>query len=226
MALPSIAVIIPTLNEAQTLGVLLDDLERFEADEVIVADGGSDDGTVEIASARTTVVSCEANRGTQMNRGAARASSEILLFLHADVRLGDGAFGAIRGAMENRQVTGGNFDIHYQGGDFAAATFTRVNRWRRRFGIFYGDSGIFCRRRVFEELGGYKPFPVLEDYEFARRMKAQGKLALLDVPIRVSGRRWRHSSLLGTLWAWFWIQGLYWCGVSPEKLGKLYRAVR
>ena len=110
--------------------------------------------------------------------------------------------------------------------DFAAAVFTRINRWRRRFGIFYGDSGIFCRRVLFEELGGFKPFPVLEDYDFARRMARRGKVALLPAPIFVSGRRWKHSSVPRTLWSWVLIQGLYWLGVSPEKLGKLYRAIR
>ena len=101
-----------------------------------------------------------------------------------------------------------------------------VNRARRRFGVFYGDSGIFCRRDVFEEFGGYKPYPILEDYEFARRMWKAGKLALLNEPIYVSDRRWRNSSLLRTLWSWFWVQALYLCGVSPERLARMYRNIR
>ena len=94
------------------------------------------------------------------------------------------------------------------------------------FGILYGDSGIFCRRSVFKELGGYQAFPVLEDYEFARRLWKRGRLAFLDEPIHVSDRRWRQSSVLGTLWNWFWIQGLYLIGVTPERLARMYRDVR
>ena len=107
-----------------------------------------------------------------------------------------------------------------------AAAFTSVNRWRRRLGVFYGDSGIFCRRKVFESLGGYAPWPILEDYDFARRLRKAGKLALLDEPIWVSDRRWRTSGLLPTLWSWFWVQGLYLAGVNPERLAGLYHPVR
>ena len=120
----------------------------------------------------------------------------------------------------------GNFDIRYEGSDWVAAAFTSANRWRRRLGVFYGDSGIFCRREVFEALGGYAPWPILEDYDFARRLRRAGRLALLDEPIWVSDRRWRTCGLLPTLWSWFWVQGLYLAGVEPKRLAELYRPVR
>jgi hypothetical protein len=128
--------------------------------------------------------------------------------------------------MQDPKVIGGSFDIRYEGGDRTAAIFTRMNRWRRRCGIFYGDSGIFCRRSAFDALGGYRPWPILEDYEFARRICKAGQVALLDEPIFVSARRWRNSGLLPTLWSWFWVQGLYYAGVSPHRLARMYRHVR
>ena len=159
-------------------------------------------------------------------KAPAAASGETLLFLHADVRLEEGSLDQIVRAMEDAAIVGGNFDIRYEGNDWAAGAFTRINRWRRTLGIFYGDSGIFCRRPVFEKLGGYRPWPILEDYDFARRLSKAGRLALLEFPIRVSDRRWRNSGLLLTLWSWLLIQGLYYLGVPPRLLARLYRHVR
>jgi len=128
--------------------------------------------------------------------------------------------------MDDQDIIGGNFDVRFEGDDWAASAFTHVNRWRRKLGVFYGDSGIFCRRQVFEKLGGYRPWPLLEDYDFARRLQRAGRLAMLDEPIWVSNRRWRHSGLFRTLWIWFWIQVLYCAGVRPERLAAWYQADR
>lgn len=222
----TISIIIPTLNEEQAIGGQLESLAGLGADEVIVSDGGSRDRTVEIASTRARVVTGPASRGTQLNTGAAVAGGDVLLFLHADVRLTSSALDVVREALADPAVIGGNFDIHYAGKDMRAAAFTHINRLRRRFGVFYGDSAIFCRHRTFQELGGYKPWPLLEDYEFARRLRRHGRLALLDEPVFVSDRRWRNGGLLHALSAWFFIQALYLAGVSPYRLARLYRHVR
>jgi rSAM/selenodomain-associated transferase 2 len=223
---PTVSIIIPALNEAPLIGALLRNLSSLGAEEIIVADGGSTDRTVAEAERLAKVVRCRANRGEQMNHGARSATSEVLLFLHADVRLNPGALNPLRRAMSDDAVGGGAFDIHYEGGDRASRAFTLISHWRRRFGILYGDSGIFCRRSLFEKLGGFRSYAVLEDYEFSRRLWRQGKMALLSEPIFVSNRRWRHSTLLGTLWSWFWIQGLYLAGVSPARLARMYRNIR
>jgi rSAM/selenodomain-associated transferase 2 len=223
---PAISIIVPVYNEEAFIGRLLHNLDSEACAEVIVVDGGSTDRTVALASQRARLVHSRMGRAVQMNAGAAAASGEILLFLHADVLLGRGAVDEICQAMENAAIVGGNFDIRYEGKDWAADAFTRINRWRRRWGIFYGDSGIFCRRLVFEKLGGYRLWPIMEDYDFARRLSKAGQLAFLDCPIRVSGRRWRKSGLLRTLWSWFLIQGLYSLGVPPRYLARLYRHVR
>ena len=223
---PTVSVVIPTLNEESTIGALLQDLEGLMPDEVVVADGGSADRTVAIAKRYARVLSLPPGRALQMNAGARACSGDVLVFLHADVRLGPGALAAVRDSMREPRVVGGNFDVRYQGGDWVAGAFTRINRWRRRCGVFYGDSGIFCRRDTFEALGGYRPWPILEDYDFARRLRKSGRLALLGEPIWVSDRRWHNARLLPTLWSWFWIQGLYLAGFPPARLAALYRNVR
>jgi len=161
-----------------------------------------------------------------MNTGAAVASGEVLWFLHADVRVAPGAVTAVQDCLRDCAIVGGNLDIRYGGDDWIGRTLTYLNRWRRRLGWFYGDSGIFCRRSAFEALGGFQPWPILEDYDFARRLVRMGKVVHLSEPIWVSPRRWRNGGLLATLWSWVAIQGLYWAGVSPYYLAKLYKPIR
>ena len=224
--MPPISIIVPVLNEAAEIPKLLLCLRSLGAEEIIFADGGSADGTADMGCERAKVVRSTPGRGVQMNAGARAASGEILLFLHADCRLKPGALDAVRAAMADPALVGGNFDLRFDGKDAAAAAFTVINRWRRRLGVFYGDSGIFCRRSVFETLGGYQPWPIMEDYEFARRLRRYGRLALLEIPIWTSGRRWRKTGLMRTMWSWLLIQGLYTGGVSPHRLARLYRHVR
>ncbi|MGA2274464.1 MAG: TIGR04283 family arsenosugar biosynthesis glycosyltransferase [Bryobacteraceae bacterium] len=225
-AVSTISIVIPTYHEENTIAGLLDNLESLQPDEVIVVDGGSADRTVEIASGRVRVIGTQTSRAVQMNAGARAATGNVLLFVHADSRFRPAALDALRSAMRDPAIPGGNFDIIFEGGDWVARTFTSLYRWRRKWGIFYGDSAVFCRRSVFEHLDGYKPWPVLEDYDFVRRLWKLGPLALLSEPVWSSDRRWRNAGLVPTLLNWVWIQGLYHLGVSPHRLAGMYRHVR
>lgn len=227
-----ISVIVPTYNEETTLPELLQQLHtQGGAFEVLVADGASTDATVAVAKRYARVVASERNRGLQLNRAARQAGGDVFLFLHADVRLTEGVLAAVERAVADPQVVGGNFSLVFTGEGLPARVFTLINQWRRRFGIFYGDSGIFVRRAVFERLGGFREWPLLEDYEFARRLVKAGKTVCLPERLAVSSRRWQpdangHGRLWRTMAAWFFLQTFYFLGVLPQWLARWYPPVR
>lgn len=222
-----ISVIIPTYNEESRLEQLLRELqEQGTGAEVLVADGASTDATVAVAARHARVVRSERNRGRQLNRAAREAQGDILLFLHADVRLPAGALAAVERVLADRRVVGGTFSLEFTGDGLPGRVFTGINRWRRRFGIFYGDSGIFVRRELFERLGGFREWPLVEDYEFARRLVKAGKTVCLPERLQVSSRRWSGGRLWRTMAAWLFIQTFYFLGVSPERLARWYPPVR
>jgi len=221
-----VSVIIPTYNEESRIAVLLRHLRAQAPDgDIIVADGSSADATAALAEPYANIVVTEANRGLQLNRGARAARGDALLFLHADVDFPEDGLTAIERALSDPAVVGGNFALEFSGDDFPSRIFTLIDRWRRRFGVFYGDSGIFVRREVFERLGGFREWPVLEDYEFARRLVRAGKTVCLPQVVRVSSRRW-NGRLLRTMAAWFFIQSLYFLRIPPPWLARWYRPVR
>ena len=227
-AASSLTVVIPTWREAARVTAAVR-AARAIGDEVIVADAGSPDGTAGLAeTAGARVVTSARSRGAQLHAGALAARGEVLLFLHADTDLAPEARAAIDEVLADPRVVGGNFDLEFVPDSFAARVFTRANRVRRRFfSIYYGDSAIFVRRRVYEELGGFKPLPILEDYELVRRLERHGATAYVrDVVARTSARRF-EASPLRTLATWTWIQTLYSVfQVSPDRLAVHYRAIR
>jgi rSAM/selenodomain-associated transferase 2 len=226
-----ISIIIPTLNEEACLGKTLDNLLAARGEfEVLVVDGGSNDATLSIASRYCRTITLPRGRALQMNRGAEEARGEVLLFLHADVLFPRLGLLSIDKAMEDRRVVGGNFDLVFEGNEgersLAARVFTLINRWRRPFGIFYGDSGIFVRTEIFRALGGYRPTPLMEDYDFARRLVRRGKTVCVKDALLVSSRRWEEHGLFRTLAAWFFLHTAYLLGVPARYLAPFYPPIR
>ena len=229
-----ISIVIPTHNEETRIDEALEALLRLRGDfEVIVVDGESDDQTCRIVSARALespehvrLIYSQRGRAAQLNYGAQQARGSTLLFLHADARLPEQALLNLERELAEDGVVGGNFDLEFDGDGFWDKTFTLINRWRRRFGVYYGDSGIFVRRPVFESLQGYRPLAILEDYDFARRLERSGQTLLIRPPLKVSSRRWRVQGVWLTLWSWVIIQALYLLGVPPYWLARWYKPVR
>ena len=223
-----ISVIIPTWCEAGRIAQAID-MARAVGDEIIVADPGSPDSTGEVARSHgAQLVRADKGRGCQLRAGAAAASGEVLLFLHADAELPVGARDAILCALRDPDVVGGNFLLAFEGDTPFAKLYSVANDLRRRwFRVYYGDSGIFVRRPVYEALGGFKPYPIFEDYEFVRRLEQRGRTAYVrDVAIRVSARRF-ESAPLKTLANWALLHGLYsFLRVHPDRLAVLYAHVR
>jgi rSAM/selenodomain-associated transferase 2 len=221
-----ISVVIPTLNEAERLPELLAALAREpELAEIIVADGDSADGTRTIAERfGALVVSVERGRGHGLRAGAAAANGEILLFLHADSVFPAGGLGAIAEALDrDGRIPGGNFRVVFDIDTPFARRLAAVYAWIRRFALYYGDSGIFVRREVYNGIGGVKPMALMEDYEFVRRLERAGPTCRIDdPPLVTSARRFTNRPWPAALWGWTKVHLLYWLGVSPERLARIY----
>jgi len=219
-----LSVVIPTWNEAEHLAATLVGLP--ERAEVVVADGGSADGTVEIARrSGARVLACEQGRARQMNRGARETRGDTLLFLHADAVLESGATEAIEGALGDPAVVGGFFRLQIRSPRAALKLVALGSNIRARaLGLPYGDQGLFLRRSVYEDLGGFPDVPFLEDVALIRmvRRRRKGRLVPLDVTVSTGDRHWRDLGVLpATVLNWTMV-ALYFAGLSPETLSPHY----
>lgn len=225
-----ISVLIPTLNEAERLPVLVDALRSDGiAHEIIVADGGSTDGTPDIAHAmECRVVTGARGRGPQLQAAAAVARGDILWFVHADTNAPPGALRAVRTTMEtDPSAIGGNFRLVFDGDTDFARWLTGFYAWFRRRDLFYGDSGIFVRRDAFETIGGIKPMALMEDFDLSRRMIRNGRTVCIEnPPLATSSRRFDGRHPVAIVTGWLIIHALYYAGVSPQRLARLYRSTR
>ncbi|MCI0665380.1 MAG: glycosyltransferase family 2 protein [Acidobacteria bacterium] len=190
--------------------------------EVIVADGGSDDRTVELArECGLRSIIAPRGRGPQMNVGAAGASGDVLLFLHADTRLPRETFCLIDLALQDTRVSGGNFGLLFDGGTRAAKILSKIYPLLRFGGMCYGDSAIFTRRAIFESLGGFRDFPIFEDLDLYRRLNRAGKFKKLRATAVTSSRRF-EGRFIRIFALWSLLQVLYWLGVDPRRLYRFY----
>ncbi|HYH86262.1 MAG TPA: TIGR04283 family arsenosugar biosynthesis glycosyltransferase [Pyrinomonadaceae bacterium] len=221
---PSLSIIIPALNEAHSIGATLDAVRALRGSvEVIVVDGGSVDATVEISCGRgARVVECGRGRGLQMHAGACAARGQVFWFLHADTFPPHGAAEMIAEALSDARVVGGNFRVLFGGGRAAARFLTWLYPRLRMLGLCYGDSGIFVRREIYERIGGFKPFPIFEDLDLVRRLRRAGRMAHVRATVVTSSRRFEGRSFALTFARWSVLQTLYWLGVHPRRLGRMY----
>lgn len=220
-----ISVIIPTLNEAAHLAQTLSLIRVASAVEVIVVDAGSQDATIAIAKSQgVRVLSAPAGRANQMNVGAQAATGEILVFLHADTRLPLGFDALIRQTLTQPNVVAGAFCLNIEGNTPGLRLIEWGVNWRSRlFHLPYGDQAIFLKASTFRESGGFANLPIMEDFEFVRRINRRGQVAIVPAAVLTSGRRWQQLGLLRTTLLNQCIILAYYLGVSPQRLAHWYR---
>ena len=226
----SINVVIPVLNESGHIVRCLEQFRGATSVGIVVVDGGSSDSTpdqVAETGLATLIQTDRSGRARQMNLGARASDGEILLFLHADTLLPEQGLQRIAASLEDPGVAGGRFRLELQEAGWRFRLISRASTWRSRFlGITYGDQGIFCRRNVFEAVGGFPDLEIFEDSEFCRLLQKEGRFILIDAPVRSSARRWRRSGVCFTvLWMWI-LRVLFELSVSDRRLSQWYRNVR
>lgn len=223
---PPLSIIVPARNEAAGIVATLSALAplRARGAELIVVDGGSEDGTPALAGAwADQVVAGSRGRARQMNAGAALARAPVLLFLHADTCLPDAADGLIQAAIA--QGAGwGRFDVRISGrARMLRVVAVMMNLRSRLTGIATGDQAIFVTRIAFERAGGFPDQPLMEDIELSRRLRQHAPPACLHDRVVTSGRRWEQRGVWHTIWLMWRLRWRYWRGVSPQVLAEAYR---
>jgi rSAM/selenodomain-associated transferase 2 len=226
---PELSVIIPVLDEAGIINRAVANLRQVDrrlSIEIIVVDGdprGATIPAIEDGAVRTTTA--PRGRAVQMNCGAALATGEILLFLHADTVLPPQAFALILAAMNDSRIVAGAFDLGF---DADRRLFRITERYvflrTRLTRVPFGDQAIFIRKDYFDRIGGYRPIPIMEDVELMKRIRKRGdRICIIPVKVRTSARRYmREGIVYGTFRNWL-LQFLYALGVPPERLVKWYR---
>ena len=193
----SLALVVPTWNEAPRIRALAEHVASLGALECVVVDGGSEDATVEEARAMgLQVLTGPRGRAAQMNRGAAATSAEHLLFLHADTRLPSGAPALVLETLRDEGVALGAFGFRFDRGGARLGLVQAGARLRGRFGFPYGDQGLFLRRSTFEALGGFSELPIGEDFDLVVRARARGRVLVRNEEAITSSRRYEERGVL------------------------------
>ena len=223
-----LTIVIPVLNEAAIVVAALQALAplRARGAEIIVADGGSHDGTAHLAEPfADRIITVRRGRGTAMNAGAALGGGDALLFLHADTALPDGADRLIDAALARHAW--GRFDLRIAGSHpFLAVVARMINLRSRATGIATGDQAIFVTREAFAAVGGFPDLPLMEDIAISRRLKRLCRPFCIATPVVTSGRRWEHNGVLSTILLMWRLRLSYYLGVEPALLAELYGAPR
>lgn len=217
-----ISIIIPVLNEAMTIGVLLNSLQscRDRGHELIVVDGGSDDETASIARPKVDLLlETHAGRARQMNAGASEATGNVLWFLHADSHVPENADKLILNAQTNGTSFWGRFDVRLSGTNRCLRMVEALMNLRSRYtGIATGDQAIFISKDLFEKAGGYPDQCLMEDIEISKRLKKYQPPISLREKLVTSSRRWEERGILRTIILMWVLRAAYFLGVPVEKL--------
>jgi rSAM/selenodomain-associated transferase 2 len=229
---PSVAIVVPVLNELNSIDNCLQHLlEQHHFTDIVIVDGGSTDGTLAVLAGyannpRISLVSSQPGRGRQMNAGAAACQSDAILFLHADTRLPNNAITPVRNVI-TAGAEWGRFNVRINDASFLLSIVAFMMNVRSCItGICTGDQAIFTRRDVFAMLGGYSMMPLMEDIEFCRRLKRIARPACIRAKAITSARRWQRHGTIRTILKMWYLRLLYWLGVSPSRLVRCYRDAR
>lgn len=222
----SLSIVLPVLNEVAGIEASLRALAPLRARgcEVIVVDGGSDDGTLQACQALADkTISAPRGRALQMNAGAQVASAEALLFLHADTQLPPDADASVLEALQ-AGADWGRFDVHIDGRSAMFPLIAALMNLRSRLsGIATGDQAIFVRRAAFQQCGGFPAQPLMEDIELSCRLRSFNRPACLRARVCTSGRRWEQHGVWRTVLLMWRLRARYWLGTPAEVLARAYR---
>jgi rSAM/selenodomain-associated transferase 2 len=221
-----LSIVIPTLNEAAVIVGTLEALRPLRAagHEIIVVDAGDDATAVLAAPLADRVVRSPRGRAVQMNRGAAAARSEVLLFLHVDTLLPDGAAALVLDGLKRSGRRWGRFDVRLSGRHPLLRLVERAMSIRSRLtGIATGDQAIFVERALFERVGGFPEIALMEDIALSKRLKREeGRPLCLNARVVTSSRRWERDGVLRTILLMWWLRLRYFLGTDPTDLARAY----
>jgi rSAM/selenodomain-associated transferase 2 len=228
-AIPAVSIVVPVLNESARINDLIAHLHTIEHEgnfEIIVVDGDPDGRTLKTIHDHSVVkIKSPKGRGTQMNEGAKIARAAILLFLHADTELPQEAYSLIATALSNGRFVAGAFDLGINSTRTAFRLIEMMASLRSRMTrVPFGDQAVFIRSEYFRAIGGYKDISLMEDVEIMQRIKKKGDdIYIIRRKVLTSPRRWEKEGVFRcTLRNWV-LQLLYFFGVSPNRLAKVYR---
>jgi rSAM/selenodomain-associated transferase 2 len=222
-----LAVVLPVLDEATVIVSTLRALAplRERGVQVVVADGGSRDGSATLASPWVDrVVVAPRGRARQMNAGAAATDAELLLFLHADTHLPANAVALVEEALRDVRTSWGRFDVRIDGRSrWLPLVAALMNLRSRLSGIATGDQALFMTRCAFDTVGGFPDQALMEDVEMSRRLRRLGAPACLRQRVTTSGRRWDRDGAWSTIVLMWRLRWAYWRGVPTAELARRYR---